>query len=195
MRHEPHPYGTAVQPTLLLVVVAPMIQELRNSIWWMLVVAAFLCGWWAQGWRMSATLAKQETAQAKAAQTQTQQALGATETKANARIDHAGQQQDNTHAYTQKLRELEAARIADAGRIERLQHDLRVASTAHAQAASNATACGNLADRHQQLTAHLAEGAAVVAGLGGLVKERDAQAAALKAQVLTDRQLLEGACR
>jgi hypothetical protein len=195
MTHEPAFLLHAVRPAFLLVVVAPMIQELRNGIWWLLVVAAFLCGWWAQGWRMSATLAKQETAQAKAAQTQTQQALGATETKANARIDHAGQQQDNTHAYTQKLRELEAARIADAGRIERLQHDLRVASTAHAQAASNAAACGNLADRHQQLTAHLAEGTAVVAGLGGLVKERDSQAAALKAQVLTDRQLLEGACR
>ena len=172
-----------------------MIQELRNGIWWMLVVAAFLCGWWAQGWRMGATLAKQETAQAKAAQTQTQQAQAATEKKAGALLEHAGQQQENAHAYTQKIAALEAARIADAGRIERLQHDLRVASTAHAQAASNATACGNLADRHQQLTAHLAEGAAVVAGLGGLVKERDAQAAALKAQVLTDRQLLEGACR
>ena len=168
-----------------------MIQELRNGIWWLLVVAAFLCGWWAQGWRMSATLAKQETAQAKAAQTQTQQALGATETKANARIDHAGQQQDNTHAYTQKLRELEAARIADAGRIERLQHDLRAASTAHAQAASNAAACGNLADRHQQLAAHLAEGAGVVGGLVGVVQQRDAQVNALRKQQLIDRRLLD----
>ena len=168
-----------------------MIQELRNSIWWLLVVAAFLCGWWAQGWRMSATLAKQETAQAKAAQTQTQQALGATETKANARIDHAGQQQDNTHAYTQKLRELEAARIADAGRIERLQHDLRVASTAHAQAASNATACGNLADRHQHLSTLAAEGAAVADGLISLVQQRDAQVDVLKTQLLIDRRLLD----
>lgn len=168
-----------------------MIQQLRNSIWWLLVVAAFLCGWWAQGWRMSATLAKQETAQAKAAQTQTQQALGATETKANARIDHAGQQQDNTHAYTQKLRELEAARLADAGRIERLQHDLRATATAHAQAASDAAACADLRDRHQRLAAHLADGAGVVGELVGLVERRDAQVDVLHKQLLIDRRLLD----
>lgn len=155
------------------------------------LVLAFATGWVAQGWRMGATLAKQETAQAKAAQTQTQQALVATETKASARIKHAGQQQDNTHAYTQKLRELEAARIADAGRIERLQHDLRAASTAHAQAASNAAACRNLADRHQHLGTLTAEGAAVADGLIGLVQQRDAQVDALKAQLLIDRQALE----
>lgn len=155
------------------------------------LVLAFAAGWVTQGWRMGATLAKQETAQAKAAQTQTQQALVATETEANARIKHAGQQQDNTHVYTQKLRELEAARIADAGRIERLQHDLRAASTAHAQAASNAAACGNLADRHQHLGTLTAEGAAVADGLISLVQERDAQVDALKNQLLLDRQLLD----
>lgn len=37
-----------------------MIQELRNSIWWLLVVAAFLCGWVAQGWRMGAEYAALE---------------------------------------------------------------------------------------------------------------------------------------
>ena len=151
----------------------------------------FAAGWAAQGWRIGATLAKQEAAQAKAAQTQTQQALVATETKANARIEHAGKQQDNTHAYTQKLRELEAARIADAGRIERLQHDLRAASTAHAQAASNAAACADLADRHQHLSTLAAEGAAVADGLVGLVQRRDAQVDALKNQLLLDRQLLD----
>ena len=155
------------------------------------LVLAFGAGWAVQGWRIGATLAKQEAAQAKAAQTQTQQALVATETKANARIEHAGKQQDNTHAYTQKLRELEAARIADAGRIERLQHDLRAASTAHAQAASNAAACADLANRHQHLSTLTAEGAAVADGLIGLVQQRDAQVDALKAQLLIDRQALE----
>lgn len=155
------------------------------------LVLAFGAGWVAQGWRMGATLAKQETAQAKAAQTQTQQALVATETKASARIEHAGKQQDNTHVYTQKLRELEAARTADADRINRLQRDLRAASTAHAQAASNAAACGNLADRHQNLGTLAAEGAAVADGLIGLVQQRDAQVDALKAQLLIDRQALE----
>ena len=120
--HEPLALPDAVRPALLDACMAP--TKLKLAAIGVALVLAFGAGWAVQGWRMGATLAKQETAQAKAAQAQTQQALVATETKASARIEHAGKQQDNTHVYTQKLRELEAARIADAGRIERLQHDL-----------------------------------------------------------------------
>ena len=155
------------------------------------LVLAFGAGWVAQGWRMGATLAKQETAQAKAAQTQTQQAQAATEKKASALLGHAGQQQENAHAYTQKIAALEAARTADADRISRLQHDIRTTATAHAQAASDAAACADLANRHQHLSTLAAEGAAVADGLVGLVQQRDAQVDALKNQLLLDRQLLD----
>lgn len=138
-------------------------------------------------------LAKLREAHEKTLRTQAQQALAATEKKAGALLEHAGQQQENTHAYTQKIAALEAARTADADRISRLQHDIRATATAtaHAQAASDAAACADLANRHQHLAAHLAEGAGVVGGLVGVVQQRDAQVDALKNQLLIDRRLLD----
>ena len=136
-------------------------------------------------------LAQLRESHAKTLQAQAQQALAATEKKASALLEHAGQQQENAHAYTQKIAALEAARTADADRISRLQHDIRATATAHAQAASNAAACADLRDRHQQIAAHLAEGAGVVGGLVGVVQQRDAQVDALKTQLLLDRQLLD----
>ncbi len=99
---------------------------------------------------------------------------------------HAAGQQDNTHAYTQKIQLLEAGRTADAARIASLQYNLRSTATQHAQAASNAhaasnaAACRDLANQHQQLAAHLAQGTGVVGELVYLVEQRDAQVNALK---------------
>lgn len=138
-------------------------------------------------------LAQLRESHAKTMQSQAQQAQEAIEKKASALLGHAGQQQENAHAYTQKIAALEAARTADADRINRLQHDIRTTATAtaHAQAASNAAACADLRDRHQHLAALTAEGAAVADGLIGLVQQRDAQVDALKNQLLLDRQLLD----
>jgi seryl-tRNA synthetase len=136
-------------------------------------------------------LAQLRESHAKTLQTQAQQAQAATEKKASALLGHAGKQQENAHAYTQKIAALEAARTADADRINRLQHDVRTTATAHAQAASNAAACADLANRHQHLSTLTAEGAAVADGLISLVQQRDAQVDALKNQLLLDRQLLD----
>lgn len=136
-------------------------------------------------------LAKQRESHAKTLQTQAKQAQAATEKKASALLGHAGQQQENTNDYSQKIAALEAARTADADRISRLQHDIRTTATAHAQAASDAAACADLANRHQHLSTLTAEGAAVVDGLVGLVQQRDAQVDALKSQLLLDRRLLD----
>ena len=114
----------------------------------------------------------------------------ATENKAGALLEHAADQQENTHDYTQKLQTLEAGRAADAVRIAGLQRDLRAAATRHAQAAGDAAACRDLADQHQRLAALAGEGAGVVGQLVGLVERRDAQISALKGQVQADRQLL-----
>lgn len=95
-------------------------------------------------------------------------------------MQHAAGQQDNTHAYTQEIQRLEAGRTADAARIASLQHNLRTTATQHAQAASNAAACRDLADQHQQLATHLAQGTGVVGELVYLVEQRDAQVNSLK---------------
>lgn len=106
-------------------------------------------------------------------------------------MQHAAGQQDNTHAYTQEIQRLEAGRTADAARIASLQYNLRSTATQHAQAASNATACRDLADQYQQLATHLAQGTGVVGELVYLVEQRDAQVSALMGQIRTDRQLLD----
>ena len=141
--------------------------------------------------RLQVQLAQANENHEKTMRAQTQQALAATEKKAGALLEHAGQQQENTHDYTEKITALESARADAAARIERLQHDIRTTATAHAQAASNAAACADLANRHQHLSALTAEGAAVADGLIGLVQRRDAQVDALKSQLLLDRQLLD----
>jgi hypothetical protein len=132
-----------------------------------------------------------ETKQSKQDASHAKQSQAAIENKAGALLKHAGAQQDNTHDYTQKLLALEAGRAADATRIASLQHDLRAAATRHAQAAGDAAACRDLADRHQQLAALAGEGGAVVAGLINLVNERDLQINALTGQIKVDRRVLK----
>ena len=147
--------------------------------------------WWVQSLRAGAAIALRNEQQSKQALTQARQAQEATETKAAGRLQHAAEQQDNTHAYTQKIQALETGRAADAARIASLQHNLRTTATQHAQAASDAAVCRHLADQHRQLATHLAQGAGVVGELVHLVEQRDAQIGALMGQVQIDRKLLD----
>ena len=168
-----------------------MTSRAPSLIYGLLLVLAFTAGWLVNGWRADARIARTESAQSKQTSVQSQQAQAATEKKANAVVAHGTAQQDNTHDYTQKLAALEAGRAADAARIAGLQHDIRSAATRHAQLASDAAACRDLADQHQRLAALAAEGAGVVGQLVGLVERRDAQIDALKGQVQVDRALIE----
>ena len=136
--------------------------------------------WWVQSLRAGTAVALRNDQQSKQAFTQAQQSQAATETKATGLLRHSAGQQDNTHAYTQEIQRLEAGRTADAARIASLQHNLRTTATQHAQAASNAAACRDLADQHQQLATHLAQGTGVVGELVYLVEQRDAQVNSLK---------------
>ena len=147
--------------------------------------------WWVQSLRAGTAIALRNEKQSKQALTQARQAQEATETKAAGRLQHAAEQQDNTHAYTQKIQALETGRAADAARIASLQHNLRTTATAHAQAASDAAVCRHLADQHRQLATHLAQGAGVVGELVHLVEQRDTQIGALMGQVQIDRKLLD----
>ena len=156
---------------------------------WQLLALALAAGLLWQTLRVSSaevaaaaareTLATHIAAQAQAGQAETTK-------KSGALLAHAGAQQENTHAFTQDLQRLEAARAADAGRIAGLQHDIRAAATRNAQLAADGAAARDLADRHEQLAARVAEGAGVVGELVGLVELRDAQIKALKGQSAVD---------
>ena len=65
------------------------------------------------------------------------------------------------------------------------------AHTRNAKLASNAAACGDLADQHQRLAALAAGGAGLVGDLGSLVQKRDAQVSLLRGQIAADRALLK----
>ncbi|MEG0148809.1 MAG: hypothetical protein RR701_05450 [Comamonas sp.] len=136
------------------------------------------------------SLAQLEASQSKQAVAQAEKAQAATENKAGALLQHATNQQSNTHDYMQKLAALEVGRAADAVRIAGLQHDIRSAATRKARAASDAAACRDLADQHQRLAAIAAEGAELVGELGGLVQRRDGEIALLQGQLVADRELL-----
>ncbi len=136
-------------------------------------------------------LAKAGESQAKTAQLQAQKEQAATEKDASALLVHAANTQDNIYDYAQTIQKLETGRAADAARIASLQHHLRTTATQHAQAASDAAACRDLADQHQRLAALAVQGAGVVGELGDLVPRRDAQVALLRGHIATDRKLLE----
>lgn len=160
-----------------------------------IVLAALLlgaaAGWTAQGWRADAATSKVQAAQSKQGEAQAQQEQVAIETKAVQLLQHSANQQENTHVYTQKISGLESSRAADAVRIAGLQQQLRATATAHAQAASDAAACRDLADQHQRLAALATQGAGVVGEFVALVERRDAQIGALIGQVRADRTLIE----
>lgn len=169
------------------------MKTMKAHAWQLVALALVVLTLW-----QTLRLASAEVA---AAQTQTAlsrhiatQALAAeadTAKKAGALLKHAVAQQENTHAYTQELQRLEAARAADAGRIASLQHDIRAAATRNAQLAADGAAARDLADRHQQLAARVAEGAGVVGELINLVNVRDAQVAAVLGQVALDGNLID----
>ncbi|MNY88262.1 hypothetical protein D3C78_45180 [compost metagenome] len=151
--------------------------------------------WWVQSLRAGTAVALRNDQQSKQALTQAQQSQAATQTKAAGILQHAAGQQDNTHAYTQEIQRLEAGRTADAARIASLQYNLRTTATQHAQAASNAAACRDLADQHQRLATLASEGAGVVDELVGLVERRNAQVVLLQGQSVVDREMLGGLTR
>ena len=168
------------------------MSGIKSHAWQLLaLLLAGLLLWQTQrlaGAEVAASKAREALAEHTA--TQAQQAQAETTKKAGALLEHAAAQQENTHAYTQDLQRLEAARAADAGRIASLQHDIRAAATRNAQLAGDAAACRDLADRHERLAALAAKGAGVVGELVGLVERRDAQVRALQGQMAADGGLL-----
>ena len=167
-----------------------MTGRVKTIVAALALAGAFAAGWVAQGWRADAAAARVQAVQSEKDVAQAQQSQTATENKAGALLQHARDQQDNTHDYTQKLAELEAGRAADTARIASLQRDISAAATRSAQAASDAAACRDLTDQHQRLAALAGEGGAVVTGLAGLVRQRDAQIELLRMQMQVDRRLL-----
>lgn len=169
-----------------------IVDKIKAYGWQLLAVALAGLLLWQTLRLAGAEVAEAKARQALSAHISAQAQAGQAETtkKAEALLEHAGAQQGNTHAYTQNLQRIEAARAADAGRIAGLQRDIRAAATRNAQLTADGVAARDLADRHEQLAARVAEGAGVVGELVSLVEVRDAQVKALLGQAATDGVLL-----
>lgn len=113
------------------------------------------------------------------------------ETATKERI-HAGDTQEGADEFAQAAQARVDAARADLARVERLRVDAeRRAATYRAMAQAGAAACGDLADRHRALDAHIVRGVAVVAGLRGDLARRDDEVKLLRGQIDADRALMD----
>lgn len=104
---------------------------------------------------------------------------------------HAAATQENSDAFTLSAPVRDAIARADAARSDRLLTDAeRRAATYRAMAEAGATACRDLADRHEALDRHVVEGVAVVGALRSDLVRRDAEVVLLRRQIDVDRALL-----
>lgn len=104
---------------------------------------------------------------------------------------HAAATQENSDAFTLSAPVRDAIARADAARSDRLRTDAeRRAATYRAMAEAGATACRDLADRHEALDRHVVEGVAVVGACRETLIRRDAEVSLLRRQIDVDRALL-----
>lgn len=107
---------------------------------------------------------------------------------------HAAATQENSDAFTLSAPVRDAIARADAARSDRLRTDAeRRVATYRAMAEAGATACRDLADRHEALDRHVVEGVAVVGALRSDLVRRDAEVVLLRRQIDVDRALLTDA--
>ncbi len=154
------------------------------------LILGSVASWNVQSWRLGAQVSKVET----------KEANGRADRAEAVRVDETQTAQlESKHAQdtiynADKLASLKTGIAVDVRaeleRARRLQlsADSR-AATYRAQAEADATARSALADKAAALDRQLAEGVGVVASLGGALKQRDAEVAALCGQVNIERRL------
>ena len=152
--------------------------------------ALFATGALVNGWRMSAQVAKCEAEQS---QGQASRAEAARTNETQTAIKESKHAQDtiynadNLAAFYTGIADVQRREL---GRAEWLQRGAASrAATYNAQAQADAAARSDLADKAAALDRKLAEGLGVVASLGGDLRRRDAEVAALCDQVNIERRL------
>ncbi|UBB15769.1 hypothetical protein [Comamonas odontotermitis] len=161
-----------------------MTLQIQLAIAALVAALSFGGGWIVNGWGGASKVADCKTEQAQGVATRAEAARADESNTAKLESKHA----QNTIYNADKLASLKTGIAVDVrGELERahrlqLSADSR-AATYRAQAESDAIACSALADKASALDRQLAEGIGVVAELGGALKQRDAEVAALCDQV------------
>ena len=164
---------------------APLLAPLIAAL------LAALGAWQAQAWRYESRIAALQ-AQAQALRAERAEAARLDEQHTAAKEStHAADTSKNAEFFTASQPGREAAARADAARSDRLRTDAeRRAATYRAMAEAGATACRDLADRHEALDRHVVEGVAVVGACRETLIRRDAEVSLLRRQIDVDRALL-----
>jgi len=151
---------------------------------------AFSAGWVVKGWQASKTIAELRTEQAQGKATRAEAARTNETQTAIKESKHAQDTIYNADRLAHLKTGIDVDVRAELARAERLHRDTDSRSaTYRAQAQTDAAARSDLADKAAALDRQLAEGLGVVASLGGDLRRRDAEVAALCDQVNIERRL------
>ncbi|MGE8495362.1 hypothetical protein [Comamonas sp.] len=156
------------------------------------IIAAlsFSSGWVVKGWQASKTIAELRAEQSQAKATRAEAARADETQTAIKESKHAQDTIYNADRLANFKTGIDVDVRAELARAERLHRDTDSRSaTYRAQAQADAAARSDLADKAAALDRKLAEGLGVVASLGGDLKQRDAEVAALCDQVNIERRL------
>lgn len=170
-----------------------MTFQIQLAIAALVAALSFGGGWAINGWRGASKVAECKTEQAQGVATRAE-AVRADETQtAIKESKHA----KDTIYNADKLASLKTGIAVDVrselDRAHSLQLDAaRRAATYRAQASADSAARSDLADQAAALDASLARGRVVVTGIGGALKQRDAEVAVLCDQVNIERRLIGG---
>jgi glucose/arabinose dehydrogenase len=151
---------------------------------------AFSAGWTVKGWQASKAIAELRAEQAQGAATRAEAARTDETQTAIKESKHAQDTIYNADRLANLKTGIDVDVRAELARAERLHRDTDSRSaTYRAQAKADAAARSDLADKAAALDRQLAEGLGVVASLGGDLRRRDAEVAALCDQVNIERRL------
>ena len=167
-----------------------MTLQIKLILAAVIAALAFSAGWVVKGWQASKTIAELRAEHDKGKATRAEAALVEQENTAKLENKHAQDtiyNADNLAALKTGIDVDERAVLARAERLHR-DTDSR-AATYRAQAQADAAARSDLADKAAALDRQLTEGLGVVASLGGNLRRRDAEVAALCGQVNIERRL------
>ncbi|MFA9287553.1 hypothetical protein ACCQ08_22430 [Comamonas sp. SY3] len=151
---------------------------------------AFSAVWVVKSWQASKTIAELRAEQAQGTATRAEAARTDENQTAIKESKHAQDTIYNADRLANLKTGIDVDVRAELARAERLHRDTDSrAATYRAQAQADAAARSDLADKAAALDRQLAQGLGVVASLGGDLRRRDAEVAALCDQVNIERRL------
>ncbi|WP_313330360.1 hypothetical protein [Comamonas sp.] len=167
-----------------------MTLQIKLILAIVIAALAFSAGWVIKDWQASKTIAELRAEQAQRQATRAEAARADESQTAIKESKHAQDTIYNADRLANLKTGIDVDVRAELARAERLHRDTNSrAATYRAQAQADASARSDLADKAAALDRQLAEGLGVVASLGGDLKQRDAEVAALCDQVNIERRL------